>query len=86
MPEGETFHEVEPLEPLATRFNTLWYSSDMVKQWKSNAVFHMYYLQLKRAIESFPHMMPNMLHQFRPLVKFHADQHFIYITVRGDKI
>jgi hypothetical protein len=31
MPEGETFHHVEPSKPLATRFTTLWYSSDMVK-------------------------------------------------------
>jgi hypothetical protein len=85
MPEGVTFPEVEPSEPLAARFTTLWYSSDMVKQWQSNAVFHTYYLQLKWAIESFPRMMPNTLHRFRPLVKFHADRHFIYITVRGDE-
>jgi hypothetical protein len=47
MSEGVTFPEVEPSEPLAVRFTTLWYTSDMVKQWKSNAVFHTYYLQLK---------------------------------------
>jgi hypothetical protein len=29
--EGETFLEVEPSEPLATRFNTLWYLINMVK-------------------------------------------------------
>jgi hypothetical protein len=46
MPEGATFPEVEPSEPLAARFTTLWYTSDMAKQWKSNAVFHTYYLQL----------------------------------------
>jgi hypothetical protein len=63
----------------------LWYSSDMGKQWQSNAVFHTYYLQLKRAIESFPRMMPNTLDRFRPLMKFHADRHFIYITVRADE-
>jgi hypothetical protein len=34
MMEGETFPEVEPSEPLATRFTTLWYTSDMAKQWK----------------------------------------------------
>jgi hypothetical protein len=54
MPEGATFPEVEPSEPLAARFSTLWYMNDMAKQWKSNAVFHAYYLQLKRAIEAFP--------------------------------
>jgi hypothetical protein len=54
MLEGETFPEVEPSESLATRFTTLWYSSDMVKEWQSNAVFHTYYLQLMCAIESFP--------------------------------
>jgi hypothetical protein len=54
MPVGATFPEVEPSEPLAARFTTLWYSSDMAKQWQTNAVFHTYYLQLKRAIESFP--------------------------------
>jgi hypothetical protein len=32
MPEGATFLEVEPSEPLAARLTTLWYSSDMVKQ------------------------------------------------------
>jgi hypothetical protein len=80
MPEGATFPEIESSEPLAAKFTTLWYSSDMEKQWQSNAVFHTYYLQLKRAIESFPHMTPNTLHRFRPLAKFHADRHFIYIT------
>jgi hypothetical protein len=54
MPEGVTFPTVEPSEPLAVRFTTLWYSSDMAKQWQSNAVFHSYYLHLTRAIESFP--------------------------------
>jgi hypothetical protein len=48
-------------------------------------VFHTYYLQLKRAIESFPHMTSNTLHRFRPIVKFHIDRHFIYITMCGDE-
>jgi hypothetical protein len=50
MSEGEAFSEFEPSEPLAARFSTLWYMSDMEKQWKSNVVFHAYYLQLKHAI------------------------------------
>jgi hypothetical protein len=82
MLEGATFPNVEPSEPLATRFTTMWYSSDMVKQWQSNAVFHTYYLQLKRSIESFPRMTPNTLYIFRPIEKFHTDRHFIYITSR----
>jgi hypothetical protein len=48
--EGETFPEIEPSEPLVAKFTTFWYLSDMVKQWYSNAVFHTYYLELKRAI------------------------------------
>jgi uncharacterized protein YsxB (DUF464 family) len=48
-------------------------------------MFHTYYLQLKRAIESFPHMMLNTFHHFGPLVNFHAERHFIYINVCGDK-
>jgi hypothetical protein len=85
MPEGVTFPEVEPSEPLAARFSTLWYTNDMSKQWQSNVVFHAYYQQLKRAIEAFPCMTPNTLHQYRPLAKFHADRHFIYITARRDE-
>lgn len=85
MPEGETFLKVEPSEPLAARFTTLWYTSDMVKQWKSNAVFHTYYLQLTHAIESFPRMTSNTLHTYRLLAKFRADCHFIYITARKDE-
>jgi hypothetical protein len=85
MPEGETLPEIESSEPLAAKFTTLWYSSDMEKQWKSNAVFHTYYLEMKRAIESFPRMMSNTLHRFRPLVKLCVDRHFIYITARGDE-
>ena len=57
----------------------------MEKQWYSNAVFHTYYLQLKRAIESFPHMTPNTLHRFRPIEKFRVDKHFIYITTHEDE-
>jgi hypothetical protein len=85
MPEGATFPEVEPSEPLAARFSTLWYTNDMSKQWQSNVVFHAYYQQLKHAIEAFPCMTPNTLHQYRPLAKFHADRHFIYITARRDE-
>jgi hypothetical protein len=70
MPEGVTFPEIEPSEPLAMKFTTLWYSSDMDKQWQSNTVFHTYYLQLKRAIESFPRMTPEHPGQFRPIMKF----------------
>jgi hypothetical protein len=33
MPEGATFLEIEPSEPLVTRFSTLWYTNDMTKQW-----------------------------------------------------
>jgi hypothetical protein len=72
MPEGATFPEIEPSEPLATRFSTLWYTNDMMKQWQSNVVFHAYYQQLKVAIESFPCMTPCTLHQYRPIEKFHA--------------
>jgi hypothetical protein len=85
MLEGATFPEVNSFEPLVARFTTLRYSSDMVKKWQSNVVFHTYYFQLKRAIESFPHMTLNTLHRFRPIVKFHLDRHFIYITAHGDK-
>jgi hypothetical protein len=85
MLEGATFPEVEPLEPLATRFTTLWYTSDMVKQWKSNVVFHAYYLHLTRAIEEFPQMNLNTLHTYIPLAKFCTYCHFIYITVHRDE-
>jgi hypothetical protein len=83
--EGAAFPEIKPSEPLVAKFTTLWYSSDMAKKWQSNAVFHNYYLQLKRAIESFPRMTPNTLHRFRPIAKFRANIHFIYITVRRDE-
>jgi hypothetical protein len=43
MPEGTTFPDIEPFEPLAAKFSTLWYSSDMNKQWQSNVFFHTYY-------------------------------------------
>jgi hypothetical protein len=85
MPEGVTFPKIELSEPLALKFTTLWYSSDMKKQWKLNVVFHTYYLQLKRAIESFPRMTLNTLHWFRPFSKFCMDRHFIYITARRDE-
>jgi hypothetical protein len=85
MSEGATFPEIEPLEPLVVKFTMLWYSSNMEKQWQSNAVFHTYYLQLKRAIESFPRMTPNTLHRFKPFVKFRTDRHFIYITAHRDE-
>jgi hypothetical protein len=67
------------------KFTMLWYSINMGKQWQSNVVFHTYYLQLKRAIEAVPRMMPNTLHRFRTFVNFHADKHFIYITACGDE-
>jgi hypothetical protein len=44
MPEGTTFPEVDPSKPMVARFTTLWYTRDMTKQWKSNAMFHTYYL------------------------------------------
>jgi hypothetical protein len=84
MPEGVTFLDIEPFEPFATKFSTLWYSNDMNKQWQSNAVFHTYYNQLKVAIQSEPQMTPNTLHRFRPLMKFNTDHHFTYITERAD--
>jgi hypothetical protein len=31
MSEGTTFPDIEPFEPLAAKFSTLWYSSDMNK-------------------------------------------------------
>lgn len=43
MLEGATFLDIEPMEPLAAQFSTLWYTNDMTKQWQSNVVFHIYY-------------------------------------------
>jgi hypothetical protein len=43
IPKGATFPDTEPFEPLTVNFSTLWYSNDMNKQWKSNAIFHTYY-------------------------------------------
>jgi hypothetical protein len=85
MSEGMTFLDIELFELLTAKFTTLWYSSDMEKQWKSNTVFHTYYLQLKRAIEDVPRMMLNTLHWFQPLMNFHVDRHFIYITMHADE-
>jgi hypothetical protein len=56
LPEGATFLDLDPFEPLAAKFSTLWYSNDMSKQWKSNVVFHVYYNQLKATIRSEPHI------------------------------
>jgi hypothetical protein len=81
MLEGVTFPDIEPFKPLAAKFSTLWYSSDMNKQWPSNTIFHAYYLQLKRSIEAKPRMTPNTLQRFRPLINFCANQHFIYLKV-----
>jgi hypothetical protein len=39
-PEGVTFSYIEPFKPLAAKFATLWYLSDMNKQWQLNVVFH----------------------------------------------
>jgi hypothetical protein len=80
MSEGATFPDIEPFEPLAMKFSTMWYSSDMNKKWQSNSIFHTYYNQLKLAIQSEPCITPNNLHRFQPLMKFSADCHFIYIT------
>jgi hypothetical protein len=33
MHEGANFPEIEPLESLAARFSTLWYTNDMLNQW-----------------------------------------------------
>ena len=81
MLKGGTFLDIEPFEPLAMKFSTLWYSRDMNKQWKSNVVFHTYYNQLKIAIHSKPRMNPNTLHRFMPLMKFSTYQNFTYIIV-----
>jgi hypothetical protein len=40
LPEGATFLDLDPFEPLAAKFSTLWYSNDMSKQWQSNFFFH----------------------------------------------
>jgi hypothetical protein len=77
---GATFPDLDPFDPLATKFSTLWYSNDMREQWQSNVVFHTYYNQLKAAIRSEPRITPNTLQRFQPLIKFNADHHFIYLT------
>jgi hypothetical protein len=61
MPEGAAFPNIKPFDPIATKFTTLWYSSDMNKQWQLNVFFHTHYLQLKRAIKAEPRMTLNAL-------------------------
>jgi hypothetical protein len=86
MPKGVTFHDIESFKPLAAKFTTLWYLSDMGKQWQLNVVFHTYYLQLKRAIEVVPRMTSNTLHWFRPLMKFprRSTLHLYHCTCRRE--
>jgi hypothetical protein len=83
--EGATFPDFDPFEPLVVKFSTLWYSMDMSKQWKSNAIFHKYYNQLKTAIGGEPRIALNTLQRFWPLIKFSVDHHFIYLTPRTDE-
>jgi hypothetical protein len=83
--EGATFPDIDPFEPLATKFSTLWYSNDMNKQWQSNAIFHTYYTQLKLNIQYDTRMTLNTLHRFQPLIKFSVDHHFLYITAYADE-
>jgi hypothetical protein len=85
MSEGANFPKIEPFEPLFVKFTTLWYSSDMVRKWWSNELFHTYYLHIRRDIDSFPHVTLNTLDRFRPLMKFNVDRHFIYITAYTDE-
>jgi hypothetical protein len=85
LPEGATFPDIEPFEPLAAKFYTLWYSSNMNKQWQSNTILHTYYNQLKIAIQSTPCITPKHFTRFRPLMKFNVDRHFTYITTRADE-
>jgi hypothetical protein len=85
LPEGTTFLNIDPFEPLTVNFSTLWYSNDMNKQWKSNVIFHTYYAQLRLTIHPEPRMTLNTLHRFRHLIKFRADHHFIYITTHVDE-
>jgi hypothetical protein len=85
MPEGVTLFEIERFEPLVMKFTTIWYSSDMGKQWQSNTVFHTYYLELRSAIESFPCMTSNTMDRFKPLMKFRIDRNFFYINARTDE-
>jgi hypothetical protein len=85
MPKGATFLEIDPFEPLAVKFSTLWYSSDMKKDWQSNVVFHSYYNKLKIAIQSTPCITLNTLYRFRPLMKFSTNMNFIYITMCVDE-
>jgi hypothetical protein len=85
MPEGATFLDIEPFEPLAAKFSTPWYSNDMNKQWQSNVVFHSYYNQLKIAIQSTSRITLNTLYRFQPLMKFNIDRHFIFIIAHVDE-
>jgi hypothetical protein len=85
MLEGATFLDIEPFEPLAMKFSTLWYSSDMNKQWQYNVIFHAYYNQLNISIQSTSRITLNTLYRFPLLMKFSADMHFIYITACANK-
>jgi hypothetical protein len=62
--KGATFPYLDPFEPLATKFSTLWYSNNMSKKWQLNVVFHVYYNQLKASIRSEPRITLNTLQRF----------------------
>jgi hypothetical protein len=79
------FLETLLFEPLAAKFITLWYTTNMSRQWQSNTLFHRYYIKLKTVIQATPRITPNTLYRFRPLMKFSADHHFIYLTPRADE-
>jgi hypothetical protein len=84
MPKGATFLAIKPFKLLAAKFTTLWYLSNMRKQWQTNMFSNTYYLDLKRSIEVEPRMTLNTLQRFEPRMKFRTDRHFIYITTRVD--
>ena len=51
-PTGAKFPEIDSTEPLALRYSSLWYDTNMNRQWQYNVVFHQFYLQLKTSTDA----------------------------------
>jgi hypothetical protein len=69
---------------LAARYHNLWNSTHKVQHLDNNVDFYIYNEMIQKSIQSMLHVPPQMVEAYKPVVRFKAGRHHMYVQAKKD--
>jgi hypothetical protein len=67
---------------LAARYQNLWHTTHKVRQLENNVDFYIYKETIQKNIQSTPCIPPQVVEEYKPIARFKAGCHHMYVQAR----